>query len=104
MDLHHNECIVAVDEAAQRPSFSSALPCWDAVDSAASGMSCILCGGPAEIGKGVWLLETAICGPVTVWPRWLTQTIIASLIGGSIAFWAVLRCFKAKDPNSSPIT
>ena len=61
MDLHHNGCIVAVDEAAQRPSFSSALPCWDAVDSAASGMSCILCGGPAEIGKGVWLLETAIC-------------------------------------------
>ena len=70
MDLHHNGCIVAVDEAVQRPSYSSALPCWDAVDSAASGMSCILCGGPAEIGKGVWLLETAICGPVTVWPRW----------------------------------
>ena len=104
MDLHHDRCIVAVDEAAQRLSYSSALPCWNAVGSAASCMSGILCGGPAEIGKGVWLLETGICGPVTVWPRWLTQTIIASLIGGSIAFWAVLRWFKAKDPNSSPIT
>jgi hypothetical protein len=49
------------------------------------------------IGKGVRLLETAIYGPMTIWPRWLTQTIIASLIGGSIAFWTVLRWFKAKD-------
>jgi hypothetical protein len=49
------------------------------------------------IGEGVRLLETAIYGPMTIWPRWLTQTIIASLIGGSIAFWTVLRWFKAKD-------
>jgi hypothetical protein len=47
------------------------------------------------IGEGVRLLETAICGPMTICPRWLTQTIIASLIGGSIAFWTVLRSFKA---------
>lgn len=56
------------------------------------------------IGKGLRLLETAIYGPVTVWPRWLAQTIIASLIGGSIAFWTVLRWFKAKDSKFSPIT
>ena len=41
------------------------------------------------IGKGVRLLETVIYGPMTVWPRWLTQTITARLIVGSIAFWAV---------------
>ena len=49
------------------------------------------------ISKGVRLLETAIYGPENVWPRWLTQTIIGSLIGGSIAFWSVLHWFKAKD-------
>jgi hypothetical protein len=56
------------------------------------------------IGEGVRLLETAIYGPMTIWPRWLTQTIIAILIGGSVAFWTVLRWFKAKDSNFSPIT
>ena len=48
MDLHRDRCIVAVDEAAQRPSYRSAFSCWNAVGSAASGMSGILFGGPAD--------------------------------------------------------
>ena len=54
------------------------------------------------IGEDVRLLETAICGPMTIWPRWLTQTIIASLIGGSIAFWNVLRDFRVELVDEEP--
>lgn len=54
------------------------------------------------IGEGVRLLETAIYGSMTIWPRWLTQTIIASLIGGSIAFWTVLRDFRVELVDEEP--
>jgi hypothetical protein len=54
------------------------------------------------IGEGVRLLETAIYGPMTIWPRWLTQTIIASLIGGSIAFRTVLRDFRVELVDEEP--
>ena len=54
------------------------------------------------IGEDVRLLETAIYGPMTIWPRWLTHTIIASLIGGSIAFWTVLRDFRVELVDEEP--
>jgi hypothetical protein len=48
MDLPHDRCIVAVDKAAQRPSYLSALPCWNTVGSSTYGMSGILFVGPAD--------------------------------------------------------
>ena len=39
---------------------------------------------------------------MTIWPRWLTQTIIESLIGGSIAFRTVLRDFRVELVDEEP--
>lgn len=49
------------------------------------------------VAKAVLMLEEAIFGPVALWSRWFEETLIASLIGASLAFYLTLRWFKAKD-------
>jgi hypothetical protein len=49
------------------------------------------------IAKASNLLEEAIHGPIWIFPRWFEETLIASLLGASAAFYITLRWFKAKD-------
>lgn len=49
------------------------------------------------IAKGILMIEEVIFGPVALWSRWFEETLIARVLGASLAFYLVLRWFKAKD-------
>jgi hypothetical protein len=51
----------------------------------------------AMIGKASAFLEASVHGPIQGSRLWFGPTVVVSLIGGVIAFWLVLRWFKAKD-------
>lgn len=49
------------------------------------------------VGQGVRLIETALFGPPALWSRYFVETVVASLLLGTLAFYLTLRWFKIKD-------